>query len=239
MAPTGSTVPASLRAVGDTDAVVPTLFCSLGPVNEPSNPIPGDVGGHTDDECGSARSESCWGEMEDIGDDEVADWGNSIHPMSSARVVRARHALSYDAVRAEPATSPSMWEDAQPLSSMRERFSQSSTCVRVGEQVMTQGESGAQFSLHHRASRSTCHDDSGRPRSRRRLELIGTQEQSEVVSSRDGDQVAVERAWKLFALVSMMLLCRLQGTGTVEETSWQPDAIGSREGVGVSWWSPR
>ena len=28
-----------------------------------------------DDECSSAHSEFCWGEMEDIGDDEVSDGG--------------------------------------------------------------------------------------------------------------------------------------------------------------------
>ena len=28
-----------------------------------------------DDDCSSAGSESCWGEMEDIGDDEVVEWG--------------------------------------------------------------------------------------------------------------------------------------------------------------------
>ena len=45
--------------------------------------------------------------MEDIGHDEVADWGVSTHRMSSARVV-VRVMLSCDAVRAEQATSPSM-----------------------------------------------------------------------------------------------------------------------------------
>ena len=81
--------------VGDSQAaVVPTLLDSLGSDQEPSNPIPGDVGGHSDDECSSARSESCWGEMEDIGDDEVVDWGVT-QPMSSVQVVPSPHALSW------------------------------------------------------------------------------------------------------------------------------------------------
>ena len=47
--------------VGDSQAaVVPTLLDSLGS-EELSNPIPGDVGGHSDDECSSARSESLLG----------------------------------------------------------------------------------------------------------------------------------------------------------------------------------
>ena len=41
--------------VGDSHAaVVPTLLDSLGSDQKPSNPIPGDVGGHSDDECSSA-----------------------------------------------------------------------------------------------------------------------------------------------------------------------------------------
>ena len=55
-------------------AVVLTLLDSLGPDNEPSTLIPGDVGGPSDDERSSPHSESCWGEMEDIGDDKVAFW---------------------------------------------------------------------------------------------------------------------------------------------------------------------
>ena len=69
--------------VGDVEshaAVVPTLLDSLAPDNEPSNPIPGDVGGHTDDEC---SSESWWGEMEDIGGDEVVDVVRSCCPCAS------------------------------------------------------------------------------------------------------------------------------------------------------------
>ena len=31
----------------------------------------------------------------------------------------------------------------------------------------------------------------------------------------------------------MINLVQITETGTVEETSWQPEAIGSREGVGV------
>ena len=59
--------------VGDSQAtVVPTLLDSLGSDQEPSNPIPGNVG-HSDDECSSARSESCWGEMEDIGAQEEGE----------------------------------------------------------------------------------------------------------------------------------------------------------------------
>ena len=93
--------------VGDVEshaAVIPTLLDSLGPDNEPSIPIPGDVGGPIDDECRSAHSESCWGGMEDIGDDEVVDWGVLTCPMSSAHVVPAPHVLSCDrvAVHAEP-----------------------------------------------------------------------------------------------------------------------------------------
>ena len=90
--------------VGESHAaVVPTLLDSLGLDQEPSNPIPADVDGHTDDECRSARSESCWAKMDDVGDDEVVDWGVT-HPMSSVHVVPAPHALSCDrvAVRAEP-----------------------------------------------------------------------------------------------------------------------------------------
>ena len=40
--------------VGDVEfhaVIVPTLLDSLGPDNEPSNLIPGDVGGPIDDEC--------------------------------------------------------------------------------------------------------------------------------------------------------------------------------------------
>ena len=55
--------------------IVPTLLDSLGPDNESSSLIPGGVGGPSDDECSSAHSEFCWGEMEDIGDDEVQEWG--------------------------------------------------------------------------------------------------------------------------------------------------------------------
>ena len=77
--------------VGDSHAaVVATLLDSLGSDQEPSNPIPGDLGGHSNDECSSARSESCWGEMEDIGDDEVVDWG-----VSSVHVVPSPHAFSW------------------------------------------------------------------------------------------------------------------------------------------------
>ena len=63
-------------------AVVPTLLDSLGS-DEPSYLVPEDVGDHSDDECSSARSESCWGEMEDIGDDEVPEWGVT-YPLSRA-----------------------------------------------------------------------------------------------------------------------------------------------------------
>ena len=42
--------------------VVPTLLDSLGS-DELSNLVPEDVGGHSDDECSSTRSESSWGEM--------------------------------------------------------------------------------------------------------------------------------------------------------------------------------
>ena len=54
------------RAGESHTAVVPTLLDSLGS-DEPLNLVPEDVGGHSDDECSSAHSESCWGEMEDIG----------------------------------------------------------------------------------------------------------------------------------------------------------------------------
>ena len=47
-------------------AVVPTLLDSLGSDQEPSNLVPDDVGCHSDDDCSSARSESCWDEMEEM-----------------------------------------------------------------------------------------------------------------------------------------------------------------------------
>ena len=69
--------------IGSRAPIVPTLLDSLGPDNESSSLIPGDVGGPSDDECSSAHSESCWGEMEDIGDDEVPEWGVT-YPLSCA-----------------------------------------------------------------------------------------------------------------------------------------------------------
>ena len=47
------------------------------------------------DDCSSAGSESCWGEMEDIGDDEVPEWGvlpplpdsNMFAPLADAEIV--------------------------------------------------------------------------------------------------------------------------------------------------------
>ena len=72
--------------VGDIEShapIVPTLFDSLGPNNESSSLIPGDVGGPSDDECSSAHSEPCWGEMGDIGDDEIPEWGVT-YPLSGA-----------------------------------------------------------------------------------------------------------------------------------------------------------
>ena len=50
---------------------------------EPSNPIPGDVGGLSDGECSSAHSEPCCCEMEDNGDDEVVDWDVTHSPFAS------------------------------------------------------------------------------------------------------------------------------------------------------------
>ena len=72
-----NTVPASPRA----------LFAAG--VAEPDNELPRDTihdvqfpGGadREDDDSSSAGSESCWGEMEDIGDDEVAEWGALLLP---------------------------------------------------------------------------------------------------------------------------------------------------------------
>ena len=109
-------------------AVVPTLLDSLGSDKQPSNLIPGNVGGHSDDECSSARSESCWGEMEDIRNDEVVDWGVT-HSMSFVHVVPSLHALNCDrvAVRAEPKGGRSEVKRSHPIRhSQRETVAASS-----------------------------------------------------------------------------------------------------------------
>ena len=53
----------------DQSAVSPTLLDSLAE----------DLRGADADECSSVSSESCWGEMEDAGD-EVVEWGVLPHP---------------------------------------------------------------------------------------------------------------------------------------------------------------
>ena len=50
------------------------------------------------DECSSAQSESCWGEMEDIGDDEVAEWGTLSCPTSLAHAIPGPHGVDCDRV---------------------------------------------------------------------------------------------------------------------------------------------
>ena len=106
--------------VGDVEnhgTVAPTLLyslaedlCRVEPDNEPSrDPMPGDEGGHIHDQfrccadrevgqCSSAGSESCWGEMEDIGDDDAVEWGALPHPTPWAHAVFAHHVVECDRV---------------------------------------------------------------------------------------------------------------------------------------------
>ena len=65
--------------VEDHSTVDPTLLDSLAedPVVPPHTNL-GDIGrrgSEAVDDCSSVSSESCWGEMEDIGDDEAVLWG--------------------------------------------------------------------------------------------------------------------------------------------------------------------
>ena len=65
--------------VEDHSAVDPTLLDSLAEdLVVPPHTNLGDIGRRGSDavdDCSSVSSESCWGEMEDIGDDEVPEWG--------------------------------------------------------------------------------------------------------------------------------------------------------------------
>ena len=51
-----------------------------------------------DDECSFVHSESCWGEMEDIGDDEVPQWGVLPCPTSFAHAIPWPHGVDCDRV---------------------------------------------------------------------------------------------------------------------------------------------
>ena len=74
--PTESTVPASLptlRRAEEPESTVPAssrVLFAAGQA-EPDK----SCADREDDDCSSAGSESCWGEMEDLGDDEVPEWG--------------------------------------------------------------------------------------------------------------------------------------------------------------------
>ena len=81
--------------------VDPTLLDSLAEdlcateQDEPSRDmIPARFADREVDECSSAGSESCWGETEDIGDDEVVEWGT----LPFAQVVPAPHVVDCDRV---------------------------------------------------------------------------------------------------------------------------------------------
>ena len=77
----GFTGPQGWRGCFDHGTIDPTLLDSLAEDlgateqdNEPSrDTIPARLADREVDECSSAGSESCWGEREDIGDDEVAE----------------------------------------------------------------------------------------------------------------------------------------------------------------------
>ena len=56
--------------------------------------IPARLADREVDECSSAGSESCWGETEDIGDDEVVEWGS----LPFAQAVPAPHVVDCDRV---------------------------------------------------------------------------------------------------------------------------------------------
>ena len=96
-----------------TDHVDPTLLDSLAEdlgICEPDDEVSTRIheGGHhvqfpgcadrEVDECSSAGSESCWGETEDIGDDEVVEWGALLLPSSIAQPVPALHVVDCDRV---------------------------------------------------------------------------------------------------------------------------------------------
>ena len=54
--------------------------------DEPSrDTIPARLADREVDECSSTGSESCWGETEDIGGDEVVEWGHCLSPRQSLR----------------------------------------------------------------------------------------------------------------------------------------------------------
>ena len=63
--------------------------------DEPSrDTIPARFADREVDECSSAGSESCWGETEDTGDDEVVEWGTLLF----AQAVPAPHVVDCDRV---------------------------------------------------------------------------------------------------------------------------------------------
>ena len=73
--------------VEDHSAVLPTLLDSLAETPPHTNlrDVVDQILPSTDrgaDECSSASSESCWGEMEDIGDEEEVEWGTLPRPPS-------------------------------------------------------------------------------------------------------------------------------------------------------------
>ena len=96
--------------VGDVEihaTVAPRLLDSLAQdlfrVNEVErDPIPCDAVssiGVQSRSCSSAHSESCWGEMEDIGDDELAEWGTLSCPTSLAHAIPGPHGVDCDKIR--------------------------------------------------------------------------------------------------------------------------------------------
>ena len=76
------------------------------------------------DECSSAGSESCWGETEDIGDDEVVEWGALPLHSSIAQAVPAPHVVDCDRVahRAEHQGSQGRLVAASSPPSSQNRF---------------------------------------------------------------------------------------------------------------------
>ena len=64
----------ALAALGESGATVPALPQGLiaAGMAEPEN---AGCTNQEDDDCSSAVSESCWGEMEDMGKDDVVEWG--------------------------------------------------------------------------------------------------------------------------------------------------------------------
>ena len=67
-----NTVPASPRALIAAGVAEPDTEQSRDTIHDVQSP---SCAVREVSVCSSAGSESCWGEMEDIGDDEVADWG--------------------------------------------------------------------------------------------------------------------------------------------------------------------